>query len=93
MAIVIEKETEYGIICSYFKIRSVVINNDKKLIAYNLCGYVSREARDENKNPICTKDEVITFEQAEYSTEDNAFEKVYNYLKTTEEFKEATDLI
>ena len=97
MALLKAIELENGIIVNYHRIVSInKITNNSNII--EVASYTSKEKREEEKTYYESKEENkqlnvfidTTYLEKEYE-ENETIQDVYDYLKTTEKFKDAED--
>lgn len=88
MALIIEKETSYGINANYFKISAVQADFMQNKLNIQLLGWVSKEARQSNKSPLTTNTIAC---DVEFTFTDNLVAKGYEFLKSTPDFADAED--
>lgn len=90
-------ELENGIVVNYHRIVSInKITNNSNII--EVASYTSKEKREEEKTYYESKEENkqlnvfidTTYLEKEYE-ENETIQEVYDYLKTTEKFKDAED--
>ena len=90
-------ELENGIVVNYHRIVSInKVTNSSNVI--EVASYTSKEKRQEEKDYYTSKEEDksmnvfidTTYVEKEYN-ETETIEDVYNYLKTTDKFKDAED--
>ena len=90
-------ELENGIVVNYHRIVSInKVTNSSNII--EVASYTSKEKRQEEKDYDASKEEDksmnvfidTTYVEKEYN-ETETIEDVYNYLKTTDKFKDAED--
>jgi hypothetical protein len=87
MALLKAVSTEYGIDANYWNIYSIREDFKNKSLEVVINGYVSKEVRDENLNPVAWNN--LTFVGDDY-IQDATRKEVYKKLKTTE-FADAAD--
>ena len=94
MGLLKEIELENGIMVKYHRIVSInKITNNSNII--EIASYTSKEKREEEAEKIKTGEEMnvfidTTYVDAEYD-ENASIKNIYDYLKTTEKFKDAED--
>ena len=97
MALLKEIELESGIVVTYHRIVSInKITNNSNIV--EVASYISKAKREEEKEYYESKDENkkmnvfidTTYIEKDYK-EDETIQDVYDYLKTTEKFKDAID--
>lgn len=87
MAILSNVPTDYGVGATYFKIRDISINHEKYLVAFSVYGYTSIEARQNKENAIYIKPYEVSYEEIGYTTKENIFDVLWDYIKKIEMFK------
>jgi hypothetical protein len=87
MALLKAVKTNYGIDATYWNIFSITENFKNKSLEVVINGYVSKEVRDENYNPVAWQN--ITFTDDEY-IKDATRKAVYLALKA-KDFSDAED--
>ena len=87
MALLKSVNTAFGIDATYWNIFSIAENFKNKSLEVVINGYVSKEVRDENHNPVAWQN--LTFTGDEY-IKDATRETVYLALKT-KDFSDAVD--
>lgn len=87
MALLKAVNTAFGIDANYWNIYSISEYFKNKSVEVVINGYVSKEVRDENLNPIAWQN--LTFAGEDY-IQDATRKAVYEKLKTTE-FADAQD--
>ena len=87
MALLKAVNTDFGIDANYWNIYSISEDFKNKSLEVVINGYVSKEVRDENLNPVAWNN--LTFAGDDY-IQDATREILYNKLKTTI-FVESTD--
>ena len=88
MALLKVVNTDFGIDANYWNIYSISEDFKNKSLEVVINGYVSKEVRDENLNPIAWQN--LTFNGDEY-IKDATRKAIYEKLKTTE-FADAKDV-
>lgn len=97
MALSKQIELENGVTVNYHRVVSInKITNNSNVI--EVAGYTSKEKREEEKEYYASEDPNkemnifidTTFIEKEYE-ENETIEDVYDYLKTTDKFKDAED--
>jgi len=88
MALLKSVNTAFGIDATYWNIYSISEDFKNKSLEVVINGYVSKEVRDENLNPVAWNN--LTFAGDDY-IQDATRKAVYKRLKTTE-FADATDV-
>jgi hypothetical protein len=87
MALLKVVKTNYGIDATYWNIISIKEEFKSKILEVTMAGYVSKEVRDENHNPIAWQN--LTFNGDEY-IKDATREAIYLALKA-KDFADAKD--
>jgi len=88
MALLKSVNTAFGIDANYWNIYSISEDFKNKSVEVVINGYISKEVRDKNLNPIAWQN--LSFSGDDY-IKDATREKIYNKLKTTE-FVDSTDI-
>lgn len=88
MALLKAVKTNYGIDATYWNIYSISEDFKNKSLEVVINGYVSKEVRDENHNPVAWDN--LTFTGDDY-IKDATREAVYLALKT-KDFSDAKDI-
>lgn len=95
MALEKEIELENGIILNYHRIVSMnkITNNSTTI---EVAGYTNKEKREIEQNAIANGEPFNVYIETEYISKDyneeETIEDAYDYLKTLDKFKEATDI-
>jgi hypothetical protein len=91
MALCINKTTGYGVTTNYFKIANIEISFHSKMAKCELIGFISKEARDEGKEPLMM--DIIHFfgDDFTFNLTDNLTEVMYSKIKLLESYQDATD--
>ena len=87
MALLKSVKTNYGIDATYWNIYSITEDFKNKSLEVVINGYVSKEVRDENLNPVAWNN--LTFTGDDY-IKDATRAEVYKALKA-KDFSDATD--
>jgi hypothetical protein len=87
MALLKPVKTNYGIDATYWNIFSITEDFKNKSLEVVINGYVSKEVRDENHNPVAWEN--LTFTDDEY-IKDATREAIYLALKA-KDFSDAKD--
>jgi hypothetical protein len=87
MALLKSVKTEYGIDATYWNIYSINEDFKNKLLEVAINGYVNKEVRDENHNPVAWQN--LQFTGDEY-IKDATREAIYLALKA-KDFSDAVD--
>ena len=91
MALNINKPTNYGINANYFKIVNLEVSYHFKVARVELAGFVNEQARLDNKEPISSFEFRFSNEDFDFSTDQNLTQKLYDKIKTQENWTDATD--
>ncbi len=94
MALSKDISTQYGVNASYWRVIDVRLNVANKFAEVLVGGYLSAEARADNKLPLQTLVFSVSPDgyDASFATNENAIRQSYQHLKTLEQFQGATDV-
>lgn len=90
---------DMGIPVQYWRITNINLNLNIGYLDISVNGYLTKETRDGNLNPVeskkyrATNDKFInTFSIKKMNEEENIVSMAYDFLKTFDEFKTAEDV-